>query len=708
LAQASSISAHRADLIFWGLLGIAVGMLIMPLWIGPIPPTTDFGGHAQVVHGLARLGDGPGGAWPNIWTELIERREEWWLPNLLVMRLAALMHPALDAIAALRVWSTIALVATVIGHVVCLQAFGRSRWLVFLALPVLTWNGFVGLGFINYTLGLACIPWALALARHLGVDERLRPGHVIPLGLIGVLSFFAHAFASFVLLLGVTGVLVTSARRWTRVLAGAALVPTAGLWLHWYLATRWGGAPRELHYELGQKLEAIVRESIDLLPGALEEAVLVTTVIAALFTFASGILWEPGPAPGPGRDESKPWPRRLRASTLWLLFAGLVFLYFWLPSYLDEMPTAERVIPVFVWVFFMLPRARPEVWLTRVAVGASALASVVLAVVVTRAVIEFDEQEMRPAMALMGLVPEGTRAQCVDVQFPKPVFLRRPLDHGCDGVLAVWRDAFAGGGFADTTHAAVKMREGRPEKRLFDNRWSRVAELSDIDWLIARGRHAAPAPEIAELVAWIDDPETKERRWTLYRSRLAHVPPPAYVDLRGGPGGKLQELECPPGLALAAVTVTLDKEQKLVQSVAAECSAIEATAADGALVTLDGHRVKLPVPPTAAGTSRRTLTCSGRRPIVGLALKSGLYVDAVALACGPERGAALWSAPFARRPIDVGAFRGGPGGRPNDVVCPVGMIATGLRARSGILVDALGVACRSIVDIKAARAADSL
>ncbi|MCC6623274.1 MAG: hypothetical protein IT385_18590 [Deltaproteobacteria bacterium] len=696
-------SSLRADVVFWGLLGLFVGMLLAPLWMGAIPPTTDFGGHAQVVHGYARLGDGAGGAWPNVWLDIIERRETWWLPNLLVVRLAAMLHPALDAIAALRLWSSVALVLTVVGHVYCLATFGRSRWLVFLALPVLMWNGFVGLGFINYYFGLACLPWAIALARRIATDDVVAKRHLVLLALVGVACFFLHAFAAFLLLMSVTLVLVTSVVDWRRVLAGLALLPAAGLWYHWFKATRGELEPRELHFELPQKLEAIVRESIELLPGTTEEHVLVVLLLAMLFTFASGILWEPVASPAPSRAAGQPW-RALRASTLWLLFAALVAVYFGLPSYLDDMPTAERTIPWMVAVMFMLPRARPEAWMTRAALGAAAAAAIVLAVTVGNAVREFEDVELAPMMTLMRRIPPGVRAQCVDVQFARPVFLRRPVDHGCDGLLAVDNDAFAGGGFADTTHAAVFIKPGRPEKRLLDRRWGKADDLPHVEWLLARGPHAAPAPELAEAVAWIEDEATKQRTWTLYRSLLAGQPPPAFEDLRGGPGGTLAALDCPPGHALSAVPVSLTRDKSgLVQSVGAECSRVQPPGLRGDIATLETRRVRLSAM-SNPGVSRRTLTCSGRRPIVGLSMRTGLFVDAVALACAPTRASALWGDVLAAPLGEVGTTWGGPGGNPTEVRCPRGMIATGLRVRAGKNVDALGVACRPLAEVLGAGA----
>ena len=137
-------AAWRSDLPFWGLVGLMLAVLLAPHWLGAMPRLTDFGGHVQVAHGFARLGDDPtGGAWPNVWAEIIERRDVWWLPNLLAVRIPGAMQPVVDALTGPRLASGAPVGVTVLRAHKCPRGFGAPGRARFLPLPGV---GVTGLG----------------------------------------------------------------------------------------------------------------------------------------------------------------------------------------------------------------------------------------------------------------------------------------------------------------------------------------------------------------------------------------------------------------------------------------------------------------------------------------------------------------------------------------------------------------------------------
>ncbi|MFB6263978.1 MAG: hypothetical protein ABEL76_10200 [Bradymonadaceae bacterium] len=161
-------------------------------------------------------------------------------PNTVAVRFVGWLHPLLSSLTALRLFTTLTLAGTVLGVWSVLRAFGRSRWLVFGALPLL-WNGSFFWGMVNY---FACFPFyffVIAVARKTGDTGDWRWG--AGLTAVCTFTFFVHGLGCPFVVASATLVLLPSLRRWRDALWLGAFLPPTAMWFYWMRSTDASGIP---------------------------------------------------------------------------------------------------------------------------------------------------------------------------------------------------------------------------------------------------------------------------------------------------------------------------------------------------------------------------------------------------------------------------------------------------------------------------------
>lgn len=470
----------------WGLL-LCAGALacIAPLWVGALPPLTDFGGHAAMADAWTRLPDSP------FLASLVARNDHPITPNLLPARFAALLHPALDAIAALRVFLTLSIFGTVGAIAWTCRVLGRSLSQAFVALPLL-WGSILTLGFVSYVpiVGLLFAGFTAGFL----VTARDRIGDVLALLAISTLAFFLHGLG-LVFVLGccalgaVAGARDSGARlRWLRL---ASLLPAAALWGAW--KTR-GTTPagQALYYEPREWLRWLLREVTQVTTAGHERLgyfVLVGCVVTAVVARR---------AEHDERDRHTEHRAGDRAAAL--LAATLLLAIVALPAYVGDIAVLGRLVTPAAIALFLLPRIDLTHRPTRMSFVLTIPVVFGLFAHYAAAARRFDRNELAPLASLLGSLPRDRVVTCVGVRLARPEFLRLPLDHGCNGLLAIRAGAFTGGGFASTSYNAIRLLPGVSERR-YDDVGLRSAGLETFDFIVVRGDSERPPPGVATLVA---------------------------------------------------------------------------------------------------------------------------------------------------------------------------------------------------------------
>ena len=674
------------------MLGFAI--LVVPVWYGQMPPLTDFGGHVQLVHGYIGAADPS-----SVWYGLVERAE-WWHPNGVWVLLSAWLHPLLEPISSMRLWFTLCLLMTVLGQLHLLGTYGRSRWLVFVALPFLTWNGMAALGFVNFVPALALVPWAMAAAHRAASQPEPARRDLIALVALSVTGVWFHGLGGLLVIACSGLVFVTSLRSVRRSLSLVVFLPACAYWLHWFLDAAPKGPAMSVRDSFGKWLVTLRDEALGVFETKEGDWAFYALMVALLLHAFAG--WRAGSASGraaatfEGSPDRAPLLARIWAwlgkHQLSVLLVLLILAYRLLPRYRGDVALAERLIPTILLVLCVLPRPASGRWPRRLALAGTTIALLVTFIfggLVVRRTLAFDREELALALPLIDQIPLNSRAQCANVRFVKPVFARRPLDHGCNGLLASRRAAFAGGGFADTPHNAVRFKPDVLEHRVLDDVLTNTSELSLVDYLLVRGPHAPLKSDWAEHVGEVRRPDDT-LAWTLYRSRLADLPEVVSERLVGGAGGAPFRVQCPDGFQAAAVHAVMRGADFAPIDAGVECIPTGQSGRSPA------RRISLRSGPTGRN---RTLRCPADTIMVGLEVRVDTVVRGLRVVCEDPAGAAPPKEPEVLRDDEAEPEEGGQRwvgqdeGNPQTLRCPEGTELTGLAGRRGALLDRLGIRC---------------
>lgn len=271
-------------------------------------------------------------------------------------------------------------------------------------------------------------------------------------------------------------------------------------------------------------------------------------------------------------------------------------------------------------------------------------------------------------------------------------------------------------GLANPVGARFELRwRNRPghEKKLL-NVWlaARFAEAQpDEDPRVSAARRALGCGPLAQLRTAVSGELTARRflqnmsaALTLHRLRIPPEPwlaeqrlcdhPPFRVSIEGGPGGGPRRFHCPAGQVVTSIGGSLSINHNALGSAAPRCQRLEED--DGGVMTPTG---KLTSGPRFGRRGDRLLRlgCPDDQLLVGIFGGTSKLVNRVGPIC--RRLDQLSGGSAATETHRGGTL--GAGGKDFELSCPAGEVLMGLVARSGTLVDALGIVCADLTTWRA-------
>jgi hypothetical protein len=481
-------SGHDIDLqavAFWGLLVVATGFLIWPIWIGPMAPLPDVGAHVANADVWAKHDQ------VELYRQMFELRTGL-IPNALSARFASLAHPLASTITGIRLYISLALIGTVAGLIATSKTFGRSQWIVFLALPFL-WNTALHSGMVNFVALFPFFFAAIALAGKAGQTGDF--GWGAGLAITTFVSFFAHGLGP-PLCVGIAAlILLVSARRPSHVTHLLSLLPATLMWFYWKSGAQGSyGVPGEGIWDMWahhtryhgplDKFRGLVEHGLNATPAPIEAYVLAGLV--GIF-----ILW---------MAISKEDPDR-RHTLVWVVLA--LWTGFWvLPSFYAHTNIATRVGALFLMTAALLPRPDEEDPLTYVAAGLCIVTSIGFGIYVAGEVTEFQRRHLQPIDELTSAIESQSRVDC----FALPGYGRTPiranaLEHNCPGLIQARTSSFGGTHFPRYPFNPVGFRQGYAYEPIDEHGLDDIGHLQMWDYLVTDADRPGPPRELAELVA---------------------------------------------------------------------------------------------------------------------------------------------------------------------------------------------------------------
>lgn len=534
-----------SNALYYGCVSAALVALLMPLWIGELPPLLDFGGHAELVHAWARYDEVP------LYHEIFHRLEIWVGPQLIPARFVSLLYPALDTVTSLRLFVTLTLVAVVAAMIFVLHVFERSRWTIFFALPFL-WLGVLQTGLVNYLATMPMMFLVVGLGRLAGARGGWRA--LLGLCLACLAAFWTHGIGYPVTAALAAGTVIVSARSYKRLAGLAAVVPSVALFGYWLWATSKAGIFPEADYYLSdywtypEKLQALAKE-FDLTVGSFDTICYVAA--AALWTIAAVLSRVKGDPP-PLRDtleiESPSGPawRRVAVAlrrfgyrnTLLLVTSAFVLAVLFMPMAVRDVDIYMRWATLVALFGALVPRLDTRLPIVRGAIATALAVCIAFGVQTSIAAAEFQRTELASIEKLAARIPREKRVVCLGYSLHDPaVFSLAPLFHTCNALVNVKRDAFVRrlASFNALRVKIPKKQYIQPEPADYD--WAGLS-FRGLRWLLrweyflVRDQRQPFPAGVVELVAsaHVDG----GGHWRLYRSLFAkprehryHPAPPA-------------------------------------------------------------------------------------------------------------------------------------------------------------------------------------
>lgn len=677
----------RENLAFWGALAAALAVLIWPVWMGPIFPAWDWGGHLAMADAWARLEE------VELYGQIYERRSGI-VPNILSARFVGWMYPLVEPLAALRLFTSLVMLSTVAALLAVARTFGRSRWLVFLCLPFL-WNGSFYFGMINYVAVFPLLFAGVALSARTAETGEWR--YAVGLGSVVTASFFVHGLGCLFTVAAGGLIYVLSLRRLRRVWGLLLFAPAIALWMYWRANIDGQGLPSSGIIETLQNaawfgpvwiLKRAYKHSLDVTSLPFESWVLGGLGLAWVMAAMAALQ-----ADSPSTEDDPPgffYEYRLH-----LLAFALVLAVFATPGYIQHTNINTRFVPLALWTLALVPRAPTRHLLTRGAAGLAIVVSLSFGVHLVQNVERLHRQEFDSLVEVIDQIPPQSTVDCMQVGYgTNPVFRGRALQHNCPGLLHVRRDSYGEFGFPDTAFNPITFRRKDFPVRGSLGGWHDLGGLQTFGYLIIRGDHHPPPTTVTRRAARAGgrpDPDLEPGRthtteWTLYRV-LNQEFDATHREVSGGPGGQPFQWTCPEGAYLDGFSGRIDANET-VTSLRPTCHASE-----------DGRNATRGPQIGATGGARRRVSarCPDDSMAVGVEGRAGRFVDQLNLLCAPietatETGAPRWNA----SKLETIEGGGGTGGEPFRITCPTASAAASLIGRNGARIDAVGVACRTL------------
>lgn len=221
------------SLIFWLLLGSLCLLYLWPIWQFRYLPVLDLPVHLQMASAIHNLHD-PSFAFDRYF-EMREGLLPYWTTYGVVNLLAYLM-PIDAALKALLSLIALGIVGAVL---LCLRAFGRSRFLVFFSLPLI-YDVNATYGYFAFRLSVVLCLICLALLRLNLTRPRL--WRELLLAAAAVATYFTHAHGFALLTFLGLWVLALGGGGWKATLrSAAAAIPALALSAQWYFSALFSG-----------------------------------------------------------------------------------------------------------------------------------------------------------------------------------------------------------------------------------------------------------------------------------------------------------------------------------------------------------------------------------------------------------------------------------------------------------------------------------
>lgn len=450
------------SILFHGLLALLLGLYLAPLVAARYLPSLDLPMHLSLASAYHDVGDASTFA-----SRVYEPRGSL-TPYLGFYALTGALAHLVPILTALKLVIALSALALVGSTLLALSAFGRSRWLVFLTLPLL-WDVNASYGYFPFRLSVAFALLGLALARR-DLDEP-RLGRELALGAVGVLTYLTHAhgFALLCVLWGLT-VALGAPRLRVFLRALAPLLPALVLSAGWYLAALLAAGPRGetgtrvVMLPLIRLMELVPHRVLNSLSDGRDELV----ALGIALSWAGLLVASPRPAlpawAGNGRIARA---RAHLAGHLPELATGLmVILYFAVPNQLLT-PTQQlfgmnyRFLIVICLLAALIPRVDLS-GLRALAVAPALLLSAYFGLVVLEESRTFDARYRPHLDRVIAAIPRGQRVMAFNYEVSDPRFTVPVLNHFV-GYVTAQRDGVSQVNHTGTSYQymPVKLRDER-------------------------------------------------------------------------------------------------------------------------------------------------------------------------------------------------------------------------------------------------------
>ena len=659
-----AVVLRRWDLYFAVAFGLAVGFNLVTIWVTPWLPMGDYGGWLELIDVVARHDD------PETLFSTYYALPQGFEPNSLVVHLGSWLAHLMPTQVVGKVMLSWYVVGLPLGALMLAQAFGRSRWLAFLALP-LTFNALFNVGLLNFLVALPFLPMLLAIARNHATHRRTVDG--VWLGVLLMLLFYAHVLAFLMAVGMIAPLLLVGLRRPRDIVHLGWVAPSLALLAIWVMRKYVQAEPTEAGLSLaGPEGLNVVFQSIDhrieqfhawgmrYFRDATDDVVF---VVLALTWF--GLM-----AASQTRPNSPPAERprllgALRDHALELVTLGCIGAYFALPSYMREIELiAERVVVPLLLLLAVWPRLRLERSRLHWLIVPAVIVSLVYPWLVHRKFQQFNRTSVAELPQLIADLPPRSRLAYVMLETEIPGFYMGPLWHIPKALMATVNGGVTDDSFAIRPHCPVQFQPGRSPKPLAPTFW-RGGDLSAWDYVLVRGQALPfspiqhPALEIVHL---------GENGWFLFKVR---PPRPGVTVMAGSDGGDAVSHDCREGDVMRGFAVVTDAEG--IESLQPQCSSMAWAG---------------PWLGTGNARGNKRIGCETNERLIGIAGTIDGFVRSLAPVCAPL-DTALDENRVERVAPSVGVQRGAP----FRVTCPAGRMAAGFRGRAGARIDAMGLRC---------------
>ncbi|MFT5430953.1 MAG: hypothetical protein ACI9OJ_001632 [Myxococcota bacterium] len=411
------------------IASVACGLAVV--WANPVFPTQDGASHVYSAHVQSELA-----AENPTYTPIYEAHWDV-VPNLLAAGVLRLLVPLTGGDTAEKLLISFGLLLFCFGlWMLCRRADQPSAVIIigpalFLGLPL-------HMGFYSFSLGLALVPvaWALALRSSAHQATGAIVGWSSALAVVAVAAWFAHALAAMAVLVGSGALLLFRLRRGNRRAVrstAAALAPAATL-LIIYLVGRDGAGPVD-RWSVGQLVETLVSlRALASFTGPQEYAAmalaLTLTVIAVI-----GV-------------------RRNRAARPWFVVSGVFSLVFLaIPNGGDGFWFVSERLSLLPWLALLPAAAVVRNTLPQLAVYALLTSALLWPNVAPHAAINAGLDEYEAVTRNV----DGATVLAIETT-PNPGYRFRPYLHALSRVAA--RDRFVDGGHYEvhTDHFQLRLR----------------------------------------------------------------------------------------------------------------------------------------------------------------------------------------------------------------------------------------------------------